>query len=230
MNIKLTPRLQQIANLVPQDACLADIGTDHGYLPLALLQMGRISKAVASDLREGPLDSARRNAAAYGLQDKISLRLGAGLEQISPAECDTITIAGMGGETIAQILEAAPWTKAGNHTLLMQPMTMIPDLRQYLYANGYQILRETPCIEGKRQYTIIQAIGGGIPTHKPLTDCFFSQALLQDAGAKTYLQYLLRREEKTLAGMRSGQQVGAESLQEQETVVQKLRKAVEELA
>ena len=119
-NLTLTPRLQAIADRVPQGARLADIGTDHGHLPLRLLTQNRLTCAIASDLREGPLDHARDNARFHGLTDRVSFRLASGLEGIAPDECDTISIAGMGGETIAAILEAAPWTADGKHTLLLQ--------------------------------------------------------------------------------------------------------------
>ena len=136
----LTPRLACIAALVPQGAQLADVGTDHGKLPITLLIEGRIAHAIGSDLREGPLDHAARNAEEHGVI--LPLRLAAGLDGISPEECDTVTIAGMGGQTIAEILQNAPWTADGDHLLLLQPMTMIYELRQWLWAHGYAIERE----------------------------------------------------------------------------------------
>ena len=102
----LTPRLACIAALVPQGAQLADVGTDHGKLPITLLIEGHIAHAIGSDLREGPLDHAARNAEEHGVI--LPLRLAAGLDGISPEECDTVTIAGMGGQTIAEILQNAP--------------------------------------------------------------------------------------------------------------------------
>ena len=142
----LTPRLACIAALVPQGAQLADVGTDHGKLPITLLIEGRIAHAIGSDLREGPLDHAARNAEEHGVI--LPLRLAAGLDGISPEECDTVTIAGMGGQTIAEILQNAPWTADGDHLLLLQPMTMIYELRQWLWAHGYAIERETRALNG----------------------------------------------------------------------------------
>ena len=107
--MELSPRLDAIARQVPQGARLADIGTDHGYLPVWLLMRGTIERAIAADLREGPLGRARKTARQYGQSEKISFRLCDGLTDIDPDEVDVITIAGMGGETIATILEAAPW-------------------------------------------------------------------------------------------------------------------------
>lgn len=129
--IQLSPRLRSVADLVPQNAVLADIGTDHGFLPIYLLQRNQIKRAVAADLREGPLSKAKANTEKYGLSDRMEFRLCDGLSAVKPEDADTISIAGMGGETIAQILEAAPWTKDGNHKLLLQPMTSAYDLRNF---------------------------------------------------------------------------------------------------
>ena len=104
--LELTPRLRTAADLVPAGARLADIGTDHAYLPAALLLEGKIPYAIAADLRHGPLLRAKETAAEYGCRDRMGFRLCDGLKGIRPEETDAIVIAGMGGETIAQILAA----------------------------------------------------------------------------------------------------------------------------
>ena len=109
--IELTPRLRTAADLVPAGARLADIGTDHAYLPAALLLEGKIPFAIAADLRHGPLLRAKETARQYGCQEKMAFRLCDGLRGIRPEETDAVVIAGMGGETIAQILQAAPWVR-----------------------------------------------------------------------------------------------------------------------
>ena len=144
----LTPRLRTIMQQVPEGAKLADIGTDHALIPTALLRRGVIQQAIASDLREGPLDSAARTAKQFCVEDRLSLRLGGGMQTIQPEEADTIVIAGMGGETIAQILTDDPWALDGNHLLLLQAMTAQPYLRQYLAAHGGIIQKESLCREG----------------------------------------------------------------------------------
>ena len=165
--MELTARLQSVANQVPQGAAFADIGTDHAYLPVWLLLNGRISHAIAADLREGPLNSARETAAEHGLSDRVSFRLCNGLADLSPDEVDTIAIAGMGGETIATILEAAPWAKDGK-LLLLQPMTSFPDLRRWLQQNGYRIESETISKEGKRLYCCLTVRGGQMEALTPV--------------------------------------------------------------
>lgn len=106
-HLELTPRLRQIAAWVRQGAHLADVGTDHAYLPVWLTLQGRVASAIASDLRRGPLDRAQETGRRYGVGDRITFRLGNGLAAVAPEECDTIVIAGMGGENIAQILAGA---------------------------------------------------------------------------------------------------------------------------
>ena len=152
--MELSARLQAVADQVPQGAIFADIGTDHAYLPVWLLLNGRIEHAIAADLREGPLNRARETAEQYRVTSQISFRLCNGLADISPEEVDTIAIAGMGGETIAAILEAAPWTK-DNKLILLQPMTSFPDLRLWLQQNGFSIEKETISREGKRLYSCL---------------------------------------------------------------------------
>jgi len=158
--IQLSPRLRSVADLVPQNAVLADVGTDHGFLPIYLLQRDRIKRAVAADLREGPLSKAKANADKYGLRDRMDLRLCNGLSAIGPEDADTISIAGMGGETIAQILAAAPWTKEGKHTLILQPMTSTYDLREFLSEQGYTIQFEHLNREDRRIYITMEVTAG----------------------------------------------------------------------
>lgn len=157
--LELTARLQMVADLVPDGARLADIGTDHAYLPTALMLEGKISTAIAADLRQGPLDRAKATVQNYGLQGKIGFRLCDGLKGIRPEEADTVVIAGMGGETISMILQAATWTRENGTTLVLQPMSSMLELRVWLEENGYQILSEHLAQEGDTLYTafLVQA-------------------------------------------------------------------------
>lgn len=112
-HICLSPRLQMVADFVPPCACAADIGTDHGYLPIWLLQNGVIRSAIAADIHAGPLANARQSAAAYDLEERFRFVLADGLRFPDAQAADVVTIAGMGGETICAILAAAPWAAAG---------------------------------------------------------------------------------------------------------------------
>lgn len=164
----LSPRLQTVADLVPSGKTLADIGSDHGQLPVWLLLHKQIPSAIATDLRPGPLSRAKQLATRWGLSaEQIDFRLCNGLSAIRSCETETIIIAGMGGETIADILCAAPWTNEGKHTFILQAMSGMDGLRRYLSANGFKILQEILVEEGKTLYVVVQAVSGEM---KPLTE------------------------------------------------------------
>lgn len=164
--LALQPRLHLLARLVPEGCRLTDVGTDHGYLPVALLQQGRITAAIASDIGAEPLEHARRTAMQYGV-DGMDFRLCAGLSGVAPEETDVIVIAGMGGETIISILQDAPWTADGRHRLLLQPMTKAAALRHWLADNGYTFTDEH-LVEDKGRIYPILCVKGGV--FRPLTE------------------------------------------------------------
>ncbi len=157
--LQLTPRLQVVADLVPEGANLADVGTDHAHLPVWLLLNGRIAASIASDIRPCPLERAKRTVEAYHLQGRVSLRLCRGLDGIAAQEADTVTICGMGGDMMIGILEAAPWTKEGV-TLILQPQSGHPRLRRWLTAHGYKIQLECLAKEAHRWYPVLLVRGG----------------------------------------------------------------------
>lgn len=195
--MELTPRLQSIADQVPFGARFADVGTDHAYLPVYLLLNHKISSAIAADLREGPLNNAKETAAQHCVRDNISFRLCDGLKLVNPDEVDTIAIAGMGGETITAILEAAPWTR--NHKLLLlQPMTSFPDLRFWLQQNGYNIEREVISCEGKRLYSTFVVRGGHMDLLSSAELWVGKQT--NDPLRKGYLAMMARKIERALNG------------------------------
>ena len=157
--LQLQPRLQLLASLIPEGSRLADVGTDHGYVPVYLLQRGLIEGAIASDIGAEPLQHAKNTAAEYEVEG-IDFRLCPGLDAVAAEECDTILIAGMGGETIITILENAPWTKRGDHLLLLQPMTKVEMLRKWLTDNGYTFTGERLVFDKDHLYPIMLVRGG----------------------------------------------------------------------
>lgn len=155
--MKLTDRLLKIANLVSEGKRVADIGTDHGYIPVYLLNNNKIDYAILADVNKGPLDNAKKEVNHNNLEDKVDLRLGSGLEVLNENEVDEVIIAGMGGILISELLEAK---KSVAHTvdkLILQPMQAQNELRKYLYNNGYEILNEVLVKEDFRIYEIIEA-------------------------------------------------------------------------
>ncbi len=224
--MELTPRLQAIARQVPQGARLADVGTDHGYLPVWLLLNGRIESAIAADLREGPLDRAKETAQQYGQCDKILFRLCDGLTGIAADEVDTVVIAGMGGETIAAILKAAPWT-CRDKLLLLQPMTGMPQLRQWLQRHGYVILDERIAREGKRLYSVWIVRGGWMASLSPAE--LWAGRNSRDPLRLDYLTIIEEKAEKALRGQRLARTPDQAAIAELEEVLSGLRKMKKEL-
>lgn len=200
----LSPRLRAIARQVPPGARLTDVGTDHAYLPAALLLEGRIAGAIASDVNEGPLARGRATARTYGLEDVLELRLSSGLEEIQAGETDTVVIAGMGGELIAEILAQAPWTR--DVLLLLQPMTAQAVLRRWLLENGYVIQAETLVREGEKFYQLLTVRGG--QETRPYTpgELWAGRQTREEESPHrlAFLEELLSRRRRALEGMNRG--------------------------
>ena len=185
----LSPRLACAAARLPRGAELADIGCDHGKLPVYAAVYLEPHRIIACDINEAPLARAALNCRRFGVEGRVELRLGDGLAPVAPEECTHITVCGLGGETIAGILAAAPWTRAGAHALILQPETSAHKLRRFLYEAGYCIEDEEAVLDGRRVYTLLCARGGTQPCTAALVDCFARPALRarQDAAADAYL-------------------------------------------
>ena len=192
--LEFSPRLQLLADWVPQGVTFADVGTDHAYLPVWLRLHNRVRYAIASDLRKGPLERAEGTGRTYGV-DGIDYRLANGLADIRPEEAEVIAIAGMGGENIISILEAAPWTADGQHTLLLAPHTKAEELRKYLMEHGFRITREAlvrdrgtiyPVMEiqaGEMKLSLGQLYGGAKLRNDPLGDRYIIEKIIRLQGA-----------------------------------------------
>ena len=153
--MKLDERLALCAEFVREGVSVADIGTDHAYLPVYLVKSGKTENAVAADVRPGPLENAKGNIVRNGLESRIKTVLSDGLERISPDEADDIVIAGMGSELIIRIIEAAPWLRDSGKHLILQPMTRAEELREFLCRSGFEIVREKACISCKKTYSVM---------------------------------------------------------------------------
>lgn len=186
----LGERLSLCASMVRLGAALADIGTDHAYLPVWLAKQGLISKAIAADVRVGPLRRAMANIRRYQVEDTVSARLSDGLDAIFPWEADDIVVAGMGGETMIEILSGAPWLKEADKRLILQPMTSAESLRVYLAEQGFSVLREQAVQEDGRVYSAFLAAycPGGAQT-----DGLYPYIGKLDAATPENRQYIRRR-------------------------------------
>lgn len=158
--MKLTPRLKVIADKVNKGNIVADIGTDHGYIPIYLIENKISPKVIAADINEGPLENAKKQILLYGYGDKIETRLGNGLDVISAGEVDTIIIAGMGGLLIRDILTNNFMAAQSANTLILQPMVAQSDLRIWLKNNNFTIIDEQLAKEGHKYYEIIVTTKG----------------------------------------------------------------------
>lgn len=141
--------------MVRRGTALADVGTDHAYLPIWLARQGRIRSAVASDIRPGPLDRAQRDIERYGAGGVVTARLSDGLDNIRPNEADDIVIAGMGGLMIAEIVGRAAWLEDPEKRLILQPMTRAEDLRRSLAEQGFAVVHEQAVREENHLYTVM---------------------------------------------------------------------------
>lgn len=223
--LELTPRLRLLADWVPQGARVADIGTDHAYLPVWLLLHGRAVSAIAGDLRKGPLARAGETAETYGVP--LDLRLCDGLQAVRPEECDTIVIAGMGGENISAILAAAPWTGEGRHTLLLQPQTRGEVLRRFLMEHGYEIRREALVLDRGILYPVMEAGAGEM--RLSLGQLWGGAKLLRDPLGERYIIEKIIRLMGAIAGLgRSRRQSDQERADELRDIVTALLSMREE--
>ena len=136
-SLHLDNRLSLCADFVRKGVKVADIGTDHAYLPVWLCKSSTAVQAVAADINPKPLQRGKETVVKYNAENMVQLRLSNGLENIQPDEADDIIIAGMGGELISGILNAAPWVKNSRYHFILQPMTKAEVLREYLYENGF---------------------------------------------------------------------------------------------
>jgi len=150
----LSKRLELIASLVPQGKSVCDVGTDHGYLPAALYLSNKYPKISATDIREKPLASARKNLEKLGI-DKVNLVLCDGLEALCEADAQTVIIAGMGGDVISGIISRCPYKE--KPFFILQPMTASTVLREYLAQNGFCVCSESALREKGKIYSIMTA-------------------------------------------------------------------------
>ena len=157
MKLPLSTRLLACAGFVNKGDRVADIGCDHGYLSIYLLTNGIARSCIASDVAEGPLQSAMRNARKFGVQENISFYLSDGVRNI-PRDFDSLVCAGMGGETMIHILESAPWLRNEKYRLILQCKSKRPELRKWLYAHGFAIRRETLAKDGRFCYPVMEIV------------------------------------------------------------------------
>ena len=200
--VKLSNRLLAVASFVTNGNRLADVGTDHGYIPIYLLQEKRIPKAIAMDINAGPLERAKEHIAIYGLKDYIETRLSDGVEALIPGEVDTVLVAGMGGGLVMHILEEGKEVCRQAKELVLQPQSELERVRAYLWSNGYVILEENMILEDEKFYPMMRvAYENVVDTEhaENLLFCRYGKHLLEQKHS--VLKEYLEREEKLYTGI-----------------------------
>jgi len=206
--IKLSPRLMACAEYVPQGSTLADIGTDHAYLPVWLIQNGRVSKPViAGDINEGPLNKARSSAKEYGVESDIVFMLNNGLAGTRESLADTVVIAGMGGETIMDIIRASGWDCQG-HTPILQPMSKIYELCRELYENGFYIENERLVRDNGEIYRVLQVKQGEREMPSAI-ELYAGNSDREDPLYKEYVGGLIKKFSRMERGMAASEKADA---------------------
>lgn len=227
--MQLSERLLAVAGLVTPGLRLADVGTDHGYIPLWLTEQGVIPGAIALDINRGPLERARENIKRHGLEEKIETRLSDGVAALRPGEAESVVIAGMGGSLVIKILEEGTEVLRTVKELVLQPQSDIDRVRRYLYESGYQITKEKMILEDGKYYPMMYAVHG-IAEKLSDIEYLYGPCLLKnrDACLKTCLEKekgTFRRVKEELA--KSGTPRAEERMKEIEEKLEQLKRAEE---
>ncbi|MBH3403033.1 tRNA (adenine(22)-N(1))-methyltransferase TrmK [Pseudomonas fluorescens] len=219
----LSQRLERVAAHIPAGACLADIGSDHAYLPVALIHRGAIAAAVAGEVAATPFQAANRTVADNGLTQHITVRLADGLAAIQAGDDITaISLCGMGGETIRDILDSGKAHLNGRERLILQPNGGEHPLRQWLMDNGYRILHEELLLENRFYYEIIVAERAEAVTYT--AEQLYFGPLQMQARSPAFVakwQRMLRQKRKTLASLEQARQAVPE--QKVQEIVQQVK-------
>lgn len=189
--MQLSGRMRLLASKVTEGNRLADVGTDHGYIPIALVLWKRIPSAVAMDVNRGPLERAKEHIRTYHLETLIEVRLSDGLERLRPGEADTVLIAGMGGALTVRILSRGADCLDEIKELILQPQSEIRLVREWLYQNGFRIEEEDIIFDEGKYYPVIKAVHG--------------QAEIPDEAALCYGEVRLQRSPDVLASFIAGE-------------------------
>lgn len=221
---ELSPRLQVVADYVPKNARLADIGSDHAYLPVALLLNKKIQWAIAGEVVQGPYEAAKRQVAKNGLEALVEVRLADGMEAVFlEDQIDTISICGMGGVLIKDILERGKNLQrlSGKERLVLQPNVGEKQLREWLFSENYTIIAETILEDHRKIYEVIVAEKLKAPVHYTQQELLFGPLLLEERSAifvKKWQRQLekLKKVRENLA--KSGQQLDEKVAQVQQEI------------
>ena len=177
--MQLSIRMQAVADMVTPGGRAADIGTDHGYVPIYLTEQNRVTHAIAMDVRKGPLARAGENIVRYGCSDRIETRLSDGLAMLKPGEADTVIIAGMGGLLTVRILEAGLEVLQTVKECILQPQSDLDKVRQFLHVHHFQIVQEQMLIDEGKYYVVMRVLHGEESAYTEAED-FYGRYLIEE--------------------------------------------------
>ena len=223
--MQLSKRLQLVASFVSEGQKMAEIGTDHGYVPVYLVQEKKVPYAYACDVNKGPLERAGFHIKEAGLQGQIETRLGSGLSVLRPGEAQSVVIAGMGGPLMVRLLEERADVVAQVTELILSPHSEIDTVRRYLHAHGFAIVREEMVLDEGKFYTVMKAVPGQ-ETNYTETEYRYGRHILQTAepvfGA--YLSDCIRKLTNLQAQLQgTGYPAAKEKLAQVETELEQVR-------
>ncbi len=176
--MELSKRLQAVADLLSEGLVVADVGTDHGYIPIYLLESGKSPKAFAMDINEGPLIRAKEHIAAHHLSEKIEIRQSDGVRAIKPNECEAVVVAGMGGALAVKIMDEGVEVFKNLKEFILQPQSELEKVRIYLYKNGYRVVDEDMVLEDGKYYPMMKVVCGKTQNYS-LPQLRYGKILLQ---------------------------------------------------
>lgn len=201
MKLPLSNRLHACCRFIHPGDRVADVGCDHGYLGIYLLQKGIARSVIASDINEMPLESARQNASKYGVADRMSFHLCGGVRHL-PHNFDTLVCAGMGADTIMTILSDAPWLRDKKYRLILQCQSKRSDLRRYLHQHDYAIRRETLAQDGKFLYPVMEVVYD--PTEEMTEADYYVTPALRRSGSPLlpeFMDHVISGMQKSVNGL-----------------------------
>lgn len=206
--VVLSKRLQVIADNIKSNSVVADIGCDHAFLSIAIAQAKNPKMVYACDINEKPLQSAQQNIEKYGVMQQVQTVLSDGFDNLqTPEKIDTVIIAGMGGELIADIIKRAGWLKDSGVTLFLQPMTTHNKLRGFLVHEGFVILKEFPVVENQKVYTVMKAVFSGEIAEKENFYYYVGEIATQyTEEAMVYKKNVLQKLERKRNGLKQAKE------------------------
>lgn len=231
--MKLSKRLELVASFVPKGSRIADIGTDHGYVPIYLAEKGICPKAIAADIKIGPLKRAEAHIRKHGLSDRIETRFSDGFHRLEPGEADTVIIAGMGGELMIHILEDGQHMWESVREFILSPQSDLFQVRRYLEKNGFQIEDEEMVMDEGKYYTVMLVKRGNMQYETAAWYCYGKRLIEKKHPVLlSFLEKEERRISEILNNLNRQHTSGADrakaDLQQQILLIQKTRREMEE--